>query len=94
MSAQVRATTKPNVTQEYINELLEHIRTMLAAVTYIQTRQGSMDQTQMETLIASIKGRTPVPIPPPVYAFSPGQVDSNSIIDYGSAVGKKGTNVV
>ena len=30
-----------------------------------------------------------MPKPPPVYARNPGQVESNSIIDYGSAVGAK-----
>ena len=43
----------------------------------------------MDTLIVSIQGSAPVTKSPPVYFFSPGQVDSNSIIDYDSAVGEK-----
>ena len=48
-----------------------------------------MDQNQMDTLIASIQGTAPVPKSPPVYARNPGQVESNSIIYYSSAVGTK-----
>ena len=40
-----------------------------------------MDQTQMDTLTAFIKGTDPVPKPLLVYAHNPSQVDSNSIID-------------
>ena len=65
------------------------MRTLLVAVTQIQTGQGSMDQTQIDTLIASIKVTAPVPKTPSVYARNPGQVDSNSIINYGSALGTK-----
>ena len=46
-----------------------------------------MGQTQMDALITSIQGTAPVPKPPPVYTRNTGQVDSDSIIDYGSAVG-------
>ena len=81
--------TNPNVTQESIKALLEHMRTLLDAVTQIQTGTGSMDQTQMESLIASIQGTSPVPKPQPVYARNPGQLDSIKIINYGSAVGAK-----
>ena len=60
--------------------------TLSAAVTHIQTEQESMDQTQMYTLIASRKCTTPVLKPPPIYARNPGQVDSNSVINYDSDV--------
>ena len=89
MSARVQATTNPNVAQESIHALLEHMRTLSAAVTQIQTGQGYVYQTQMDTLIASIKDTYPVPKPPPVYARNPGQVHFNSIINYDSAVGAK-----
>ena len=79
----------PNVAQESIDVLLEHMIMLSAAVTQIQTGQGSMDHTQMDTLIAPIQGTSPVPKTPPVYTRNPFQVDSNSIIDYGSAVGAK-----
>ena len=69
------------VTQESIEVLLEHMRTLLAAVTKIQTGTGSMDQTQMDTLIASIQGTAPVPKQQPVYARNSGQVDSKKIIN-------------
>ena len=65
------------------------MRMMLAAVTQIQKGAGSMDQTQMNALVASIQGTAPVPKQPPVYAHNPGQVDSSKIIDYDSAVGEK-----
>ena len=81
--------TNPNVTHESIGALLEHMRTLSAAVTQIQTGQGSMDQTQMDTLILSIKGTAPVPNEQPFCAHNSGQVDTNSIIDYGSSVGSK-----
>ena len=61
--------------------LLEYTRTLLEVVTQIQTGTGSMDQTQMDALIASIQGTAPVPKQPPVYARNPGQVDSIKIID-------------
>ena len=89
MSARARATTNPTVAQESIDALLEHMRMLSAAVTQIQTGAGSMDQTQMDALVASIQGTAPVPKQPPVYARNPGQVDSSKIIDYGSAVGAK-----
>ena len=79
----------PNVTQESIDSFLEHMRTMSAAVNHIQTVHGSMDQTQMYTLITSIKGTEPVPKSSPLYACNPVQVESKSIIYYGSAVGAK-----
>ena len=63
------------------------MKTLSSAVTHIQTGQGSMDETQMYTLVASIQGTAPVPKPPPVYTRNTVQVDSDSIIDYGSAVG-------
>ena len=87
MSDRVRAMKKPNVTHESINALIEHMRTLLAAVNQVQTGQGSMDQTQMDALIASIQSTDLVPKPPPVYAQNLGQVESNKIIDYGSAIG-------
>ena len=62
---------------------------LLAAVTQIQTGTVSMDQTQMDALIASIQGTSLVPKPEPVYARNPGQVDSIKIINYSSAVGAK-----
>ena len=65
------------------------MRTLSTEVTQIQTGTGSMDQTQMDALIASIQGTSPVPKPQPVYACNPDQVDSRKIIDYGSAVGAK-----
>ena len=89
MSARARATTNPNVAQESIDALLKHMRMLLAAVTQIQTGAGSMDQTQMDALVTSIQGTAPVPKQPPVYTRNPGQVDSSTIIDYGSAVGAK-----
>ena len=89
MSARAQATTNPNVTQESIEALVEHTRMLSAAVTQIQTGAGSMDQTQMDALIASIQGTAPVPKQPPVYVCNPGQVDSSKIIDYGSDVGAK-----
>ena len=87
MSARARATTNPNVTQESIEALLDHMKTLSAAVTRIQTGTGSIDQTQMDTPIASIQGTSPVPKPQPVYPRNPGQVDSSTIIDNDSAVG-------
>ena len=60
-----------------------------AAVTQIQTGTGSMDQTQMDTIIASIQGTSPVQKPQPVCARNPVQVDSIKIMDYGSSVGAK-----
>ena len=45
-----------------------------------------MDQTQMDTLIVSIKGKSPVPKSPPIYACNPYQVDANSTIDYSRSV--------
>ena len=57
------------------------MRTMLAAVTQIQTVQGYMDQKQIYTLITSIKGKYTVLKAPPVYARNPDQVYANSIID-------------
>ena len=48
-----------------------------------------MDQTQMDTLILSIKVTDPVPKPPPVYTHNTGQVNSNSVINFGSAMGAK-----
>ena len=60
MSARARATTNPNVAQELIDALLEHMRMLSAAVTQIQTGAGSIDQTQMDALIASIQGTAPV----------------------------------
>ena len=89
MSARARPTTNPNVTQESIEALLENMRTMLAAVTQIQTVTRSMDQTQMDALVASIQGIAPVPKQQTVYARKPGQVDSINIINYGSAMGAK-----
>ena len=89
MSARVQSTTNPNVTQESINMLLEHMRTLLEAVTQIQTGQGSVDQTKMDALVASIQGTTPVPKPSPIYTRNPGQIDSNKIINYVSDVGAK-----
>ena len=89
MSSRSQAKTNPNVTQESIKALLEHMRTMSAAVTQIQTGTGSMDQTQMDALIPSIQGIAPVPKPQPVYACNHVQVDSSKIMDYGSAVGTK-----
>ena len=79
----------PNATQESIYALLEHMRTLLAAITQIQIGQVSMYQTQLDTLIASMKGKSPVPKLPPVYDHNPGLVDSNKIIDYISSVGAK-----
>ena len=69
--------------------LLEYTRTLLEVVTQIQTGTGSMDQTQMDALIASIQGTAPMPKPQPVYTRNPGRVDSINIIDYVSAVGAK-----
>ena len=78
--------TNPNSTQELINTFLKHMITLLAAITYIRTRKGSMDQTKMNTLIASIKGTVPVPKVPPLDARNPGQLDANSIVGYGRSV--------
>ena len=89
MSARVQATTKPNFTLESINTLLDHVRMLSEAVTQIQNEQGSMDQTQVDTLITSIKGTAPVPKAPHVYSRNPVQVESKSIINYGIAVGAK-----
>ena len=65
------------------------MKMLSAAVTQIQTGYGSMDQTQMYTLIASIKGTAPVTKPPYVYVRNPVQIYSNLIIYYGIAVGAK-----
>ena len=65
------------------------MRTLSAAITQIQTGKGFMYQTQLDALIEYIQSTSPVPKPLPVYARNPGQVDSNKIIDYGSAAGKK-----
>ena len=46
-----------------------------------------MDQTQVETLIVSIKGTSLVSKAPPVYDRNPGQLYAKSIINYGSSVG-------
>ena len=89
MSARARARTNPNVTQGSIEALLKHMSMLSAAFTQIETGAGSMYQTKMDALIASIQGKAPVPKQPPVYALYPGQVDSSKIIDYGSAVGAK-----
>ena len=89
MSTPAQATTNPNVTQESIEALFEHMRTLLAAVNQIQTGIVSMDQTQMDSLIASIQGTDPVPKPQPVYDRNPFQVDYSKIIDCSSAVGSK-----
>ena len=85
MSTQAQATMNPNVTQESIEALLKHMRTLSTVVTQIQTGTGSMDQTQMDALITSTHATAPVPKPQPVYARNPGQVSSN-IVDHGSAV--------
>ena len=89
MSAWAQATTNPNVTQESIEALLKHMRTLSSAVTQILIGTGSMDQTQMDALIFSIQVTAPVPKPQPVYPRNHGQVNARKIVDYGSAVGTK-----
>ena len=89
MSAQVQATMNPNVAQESIDVLLEHMIMLSAAVTQIQTGQGSMGRTLIDTLIVSIQGTAPVPKPRPVYSRNPIHLYSNSIIDYSSSMGAK-----
>ena len=87
MSAQARAMANPTVPQESIYAFLDHMSTLLAAVTHIWTVQGSMDQTKMDTFIAFIKDTSPVSKSPPIYAHNPFQIEKNSIIDYVSSVG-------
>jgi hypothetical protein len=79
----------PTVSQESIDALLAHMSTLSQAVNQIQSGQGSMDQAQLDTLIASIKGNAPTPKPTPVYARNPGQLEVDSIIDYSSSTGAK-----
>ena len=77
------------ISQETIDALLAHMITLSQAVNQIQSGQGSMDQAQLDTLIASIQGNAPTPKPTPVYARNPVQLDVNSIIDYSSSTGAK-----
>ena len=63
--------------------------TLTQAVNQIQSGQGTMDQTQLDTLVASIQGNAPSPKPTPVYARNPGQLEVDSIIDYSSSTGAK-----
>ena len=79
----------PTISQESIDALLAHMSTLSQAVNQIQSGQGSMDQTQLDTLVASIQGNAPTPKPTPVYARNPGQLEVDSIIDYSTSTGAK-----